>query len=77
MIDPSVYKLPRLGWRASGSPMLVDMKKFLTNALRDANLRGDKVEHALEWRGEVLGYENRTTPGYFGGSNALDVINPR
>ena len=63
--------------RANGSQMLVDMKKRLTNALRDANLPNDKVDTALEWLGKVVSMENRTTPGRFGGSNALYLITPR
>jgi hypothetical protein len=63
--------------RANGPQMLVDMKKRLTNALRDANLPNDKVDRALEWLGKVVEYETRTTPGRFGGSNALYVIAPR
>jgi 2-polyprenyl-3-methyl-5-hydroxy-6-metoxy-1,4-benzoquinol methylase len=63
--------------RANGSQMLVDMEKRLTNALRDANLPNDKVDRALEWFGKVVEYETRTTPGRFGGSNALYVITPR
>jgi hypothetical protein len=57
--------------------MLVDMKKRLTNASRDANLPNDKVDRALEWWDKVVEYENRTTPRRFGGSNALYVITSR
>lgn len=60
--------------RANGLPMLVDMKKRLTNALRDADLPNDKVDRALDWLSKVVEYESRTTPGRFGGSNALYVI---
>lgn len=63
--------------RANGAQMLTDMKKRLTNALRDANLPNDKVDRALDWLGKVVEYENRTTPGRFGGSNALYVITSR
>lgn len=63
--------------RANGPQMLVDMKKRLTNALRDANLPNDEVDRALDWFGKVVEYENRTTPGRFGGSNSLYVITPR
>jgi 2-polyprenyl-3-methyl-5-hydroxy-6-metoxy-1,4-benzoquinol methylase len=63
--------------RANGAQMLVDMKKRLTNALRDSNLPNDKVDRALEWLAKVVEYENRTTRGRFGGSNALYVIQPR
>jgi len=63
--------------RGNGSQMLADMKKRLTNALRDANLPNDKVDKALEWLGKVVEYENRTTPARFGGSNALYIISPR
>ena len=63
--------------RANGPHMLVDMKKRLTNALRDANLPNDNVDRTLEWLSKVVDYENRTTPGRFGGSNALYVISPR
>ena len=63
--------------RANGPQMLVDMKRRLTNALRDANLPNDKVDRALEWLGKVVEYENRITPGRLGGSNALYVITPR
>jgi 2-polyprenyl-3-methyl-5-hydroxy-6-metoxy-1,4-benzoquinol methylase len=62
---------------ANGSQMLVDMKKRLTDALRDANLPNDKVDTALGWLGKVVEFENRTTPGQFGGSNALYLITPR
>jgi len=63
--------------RANGMQMLVDMKKRLTNASRDANLPNDKVDRALEWWDKVVEYENRTTPRRFGGSNALYVITSR
>ena len=63
--------------RANGLPMLVDMKKRLINALRDANLPNDKVDRALDWLSKVVEYESRTTPGRFGGSNALYVITSR
>jgi len=63
--------------RANGTQMLVDLEKRLTNALRDANLPNDKVHRALEWLGKVVEYENRNTPGRFGGSNALYLITPR
>jgi len=63
--------------RANGPLMLVDMQKRLTNALRDAGLPNDRVEHALDWFGKVVAYEARTNPGRLGGANALYVITPR
>ena len=63
--------------RANGAQMLVDMKKRLTNALRDAGLPNDRVDHALAWLQKVVEYEERTTPKRFGGANALYLISPR
>jgi 2-polyprenyl-3-methyl-5-hydroxy-6-metoxy-1,4-benzoquinol methylase len=62
--------------RANGSQMLVDMKKRLTNALRDADLPNDRVDNTLAWLEKVVEYEARTSPGRFGGANSLYLITP-
>lgn len=62
--------------RANGRHMLVDMKKRLTNALRDASLPNDRVDSTLAWLEKVVEYEARTSPGRFGGANALYLIQP-
>ncbi len=62
--------------RANGRHMLVDMKKRLTNALRDAGLPNDRVDSTLAWLEKVVEYEARTSPGRFGGANSLYLIQP-
>jgi len=62
--------------RANGEQMLVDMRKRLTNALRDAGLPNDRVDLALAWLSKVVAYEAQTSPGRFGGANALYLITP-
>jgi 2-polyprenyl-3-methyl-5-hydroxy-6-metoxy-1,4-benzoquinol methylase len=62
--------------RANGQQMLVDMKKRLTNALCDAGLPNKGVDTTLVWLEKVVEYEARTSPGRFGGANALYLIQP-
>ncbi len=62
--------------RAFCNLTLAGMKKRLHNALRDASLPNDKVDTTLAWLEKVVEYEARTTPGRFGGANALYLIQP-
>ena len=64
----------QLTWRtfrhsqAHGDKMIVDMKKRLTNALRDANLDNSKVDNLLSWLKEISKYERND---YFNGAKGL------
>ncbi len=60
--------------RANGKVMLEDMRKRLTNALRDANLPNDGVERTIQWLAKVIELEKRTFPGRMGGANSLYLI---
>jgi hypothetical protein len=62
--------------RANGHHMLVDMNKRLKNALLDAGFPNDKVDTTLAWLEKVVAHEARTSPGRFGGANALYLIQP-
>lgn len=44
-------------WQAWGSGMTGDMKKRLTNALRDAHLPNTRVDELLEWMESATAYE--------------------
>jgi 2-polyprenyl-3-methyl-5-hydroxy-6-metoxy-1,4-benzoquinol methylase len=61
---------------ANGHFMLAGMNKRLKNALCDAGLPNDKVDTTLAWLEKVVTYEARTSPGRFGGANALYLIQP-
>lgn len=50
--------------------------KRLKNALRDAGLPNDKVDTTLAWLEKVVAHEARTSPGRFGGANAIYLIQP-
>ncbi len=41
---------------ANSAHAVVDMKKRLTNALRDAEMPNDKVDHYLEWMNNIVEY---------------------
>jgi 2-polyprenyl-3-methyl-5-hydroxy-6-metoxy-1,4-benzoquinol methylase len=69
-VQPFDYEL------ANGRHMLVDMKKRLNNALHDAGLPNNKVNTTLAWLEKVAAHEARTSPGRFGGANALYLIQP-
>ncbi len=60
----------------NGRHKLVDMKKRFNNALRDVGLPSERVDSTLAWLEKVVAYEARTSPGRFGGANALYVIVP-
>ncbi|MBN2142799.1 class I SAM-dependent methyltransferase [Candidatus Woesearchaeota archaeon] len=54
----------KLKWRtigydkANGEKMIIDMRKRLTNALRDAKLDNTNVEKLLAWLSEVIKYDH-------------------
>ena len=47
--------------RVLGDKFMVDMRKRLTNALKDASLPNDKVDELLAWLNKVLEYDNIPT----------------
>ena len=60
--------------RANGELMLVDFRKRLTNALRDANLDNSRVEAFVEWLGKVVSYREASGAAALDGATALYVI---
>ena len=60
--------------RGNGPLMLTDLRKRLTNALRDANLDNSKVEAFIEWLEKVVHYREATGAGVLDGATALYVI---
>lgn len=63
--------------RANGRLMLEDMRKRLTNALRDGGLPNDRVPALMDWLGAVVDYHERTAQPSLGGRNALYHITAR
>jgi len=59
---------------ANGERMLVDLRKRLTNALRDANLDNSRVEEFVEWLEKVVNYRQTSGAPSLGGATALYVI---
>ncbi len=58
--------------RANGSWMLEDMKKRLTNALRDASLPNHKVDELLTWLKDLLEFNHNNPNGIkMEGANCL------
>jgi 2-polyprenyl-3-methyl-5-hydroxy-6-metoxy-1,4-benzoquinol methylase len=58
--------------RANGQWMLKDMKKRLTNALRDANLTIDKVDEMLAWLENLIEFSHNDPNGIkMEGANCL------
>jgi 2-polyprenyl-3-methyl-5-hydroxy-6-metoxy-1,4-benzoquinol methylase len=58
--------------RANGDLAIVDMKKRLTNALRDADMSNDNVDNYLEWMNDVVEYmKGGTSTLQMEGGNAL------
>jgi len=64
----------RCTWRtfrhsqAHGEQMIIDMKKRLTNALRDAGLNNTKVDRLIDWLAEAGRYEPQAN---YNGAKAL------
>ena len=63
--------------RANGEEMLIDMKKRLTNALRDAELPNKNVDKMIDWLGKLVKNGDQINLSNFGGSNSIYVIGPR
>lgn len=59
---------------ANGEPMLADMKKRLTNALKDATMPNDRVDDLLRWLEKVIQKPEDFGISGLGGRNALYVI---
>lgn len=57
--------------RGNGEIMLVDMRKRLTNALRDAGMDNSKVEDFIGWLEKVVQYRQETGALPLDGANAL------
>jgi len=60
--------------RGNGPLMLADLRKRLTNALRDASLDNTRVEAFIGWLGKVVHYMERTRPSALDGATALYMI---
>lgn len=60
--------------RANGELMLVDLKKRLNNALRDANLDNSQVEDFVVWLRKVVRYREMSGAPSLDGAIALYVI---
>jgi 2-polyprenyl-3-methyl-5-hydroxy-6-metoxy-1,4-benzoquinol methylase len=59
---------------ANGERMLVDLRKRLTNALRDANLDNTRVQEFVGWLEKVVNYREESGAPSLGGATALYVI---
>ena len=60
--------------RGNGPLMLTDLRKRLTNGLRDASLNNTGVEAFIEWLGKVVNYIERNRAGALDGATALYMI---
>lgn len=60
--------------RGNGELMLTDLKKRLTNALRDAKLDNTQVEAFIEWLEKVVRYREQNNTGGLDGATALYLI---
>jgi 2-polyprenyl-3-methyl-5-hydroxy-6-metoxy-1,4-benzoquinol methylase len=64
--------------RANGDLSVIDMKKRLTNALKDANMSNDKVDDYLEYMNNVVEYmKSGNTTLRMEGGNALYYLQKR
>ena len=60
--------------KGNGSLMLTDLKKRLTNALRDAKLDNSRVQTFIEWLEKVVRYRKVNNAGGLDGATALYLI---
>jgi len=60
--------------KANGSLMLTDLRKRLSNALRDAGLDNTHVDEFVEWLGKVVHYRSETAAPILDGATALYVM---
>jgi ubiquinone biosynthesis O-methyltransferase len=59
--------------RANGQPMIIDMKKRLMNAFRDAKLPNERIPQLIDWLSKVVEEEQESLRS-MNGSSALYII---